>query len=289
MIAAVDFVHAKIDESRPAARRNRCVVFGLDEARMRRRNFVQRQRLIIDVVAGVRRCRLEIGFELEWRHLDDRLALARTGRRRRRPLRSNRLYRRLLRRRRLWLPEQIQRLLQRGWWRRRFNVPLEHEIRVLETGKIVRRNLADWRLAYWRFAHGLTRRLGQRLERLSRRLEQRQLVQLEISGLNFIAYRGGLRCVRSNLAEICNGRLKALQQTAAPPRARAAPRGLVHEAGGLDLQGLIGIWHGLLGAWLLHRWRRGRDGGRRSRSLGPLWHTGLVQIEEDQVRCLPFA
>ena len=274
---AVDLIDPEVDEAGPApTSRDRRVVFGLDEARMPwRRDLVDGERLVVDVMPRVGRGRLKIGLQLERRHLDDRLALARprlgSGGRSDRTLRYHGLHARWFGRGHFAARGTAQRLqrrhsLLRG--RRRGggggggggldDVALEHEIRPLQFDSLVRAHLGNCGL------------------------KLRDRFEIEIRGIQLLPDRWRGRAFRAHLPEIRDRRLQTLEHAAA-----AATRRLIHEAGRLDFERLVQLGHNLLDELLGDRrgwWRC----GSRWRRLLTFGRRGRVEIEKDKTRRLPF-
>ena len=145
---AGNLIHAEIDEPGAAADRDRRVVFGLDEflPRLGRRGrVIDRERLIVHVVPGMRRRRLEVRLEFERRHFNDGLALAGPAgpagpcHRRRGTLGHDRLHTRRFGgdgppAAELRLYRRDGRRTLRGWRRRRLdNVALQYQIGLFQS------------------------------------------------------------------------------------------------------------------------------------------------------------
>src|SRR3989442_4593378 len=171
--------------------------------------LVDGERLIIDVVTGVRRGRLEIRLQLERRHLDDCLAFPEPGRRpgtrrrcrRGRTLRYDGLHARrfgsgFARRRTSERLECRCRLFRR--WRRRGSrrvddIAFEDEISPFQLDSLVRGG------AY----------VGDRGLELGHRLE------IEIRRIQFLSDRRRLGTVVTPPPEVRDGRLETFQQSTA--------------------------------------------------------------------------
>src|SRR5439155_7805090 len=267
--AAADLVDPEIDEPRPPpAGGDRGLVLGLDKAGMTWW-FVERQRLIVDVVSRVRGACLEVRLELERGHFHD--GLPRPGTRGGGPFRHHRFYARGLGCRGSGLLEHwglrgLRRRLGSGRRLRGLgNVPLEHQIRAFKLYPLIRVH---------RGRGGL--QLGNGLE-------------LKIGWIQFFTNRRGLGTGGAHLAEIRSRGLETLQHAAGFPSAH--PGRFVNETGRLDFQRLIGLGLDVLNQPLIGGSGRGGQGRRRQwwsgrrgggGRLSPFWLARLIEIEKDK-------